>query len=133
MNIEHRTWFLIDKISALDAQFGRRATATNANLGNRARIITDQPSIWTAVLAPDYEPCKPTDPNQDQGGGWTLFQLWVYDHLRVTAHIRSEELAVRLYKPGAWESLFFLTDLPPIAPIHPGGYSSPSRGTPDYA
>lgn len=121
MTLEERTRALIEKTRALDGRFGRSAASSFPEMGPAARIITDQPAIWKALIAPAYLPGVVAGPPFEAGGGdCDLFQLWVYDRLRVTAHMRGEELAVRLYAPGAWEPIFFVGSFPDTSPILPG-------------
>ena len=117
MTIDDRASSIVHTVSALDPRFTR---AADPKFGTRARTITDAPAIWDALIVPDYLPnVMAGPPVTPDGGPWDLFCLSAYGQPRLTAHVRNDEVRVRLYQPGVWERAFFFADLPDVAPMLP--------------
>lgn len=125
MTYEDRVRMIVDQVRGRDAQFGRSmtTTVTASSTERAARRISDDPR-WTATIVPSQLPAAVTDgaDASDRKPDWDLFQLWVYDDLKVTAHLRGDELGLRMYKPGPWEKIFLLFDLPGAVALLPGGH-----------
>lgn len=122
MDHESRTRIIINKVLPLDVRFGRSAAAGAVGAGKPGRWISDD-ARWMALVVPDHTREAPINGEGPGEGAWSLFQLFSYDQLRVTAVFRGEDVMVRLYTPGPWERVFFPIDLPADAPTIPGGYA----------
>jgi hypothetical protein len=120
MDHQDRTRIIVGKVLAQEKGQGRSASI--AGVGAPGRWIGND-ARWLAAVMPGHLSGHLAGIGDPRDGDWALFQLFSFDQLRVTAHIRNEEIAVRLYLPGLWERSFFPVDLPMDAPTLPGGYS----------
>ena len=122
MNYKDRIRSISNVVQARDAKFGKPARAEETGVGKPGRRISDDPS-WYALFVPGQLSAMSVNPG-DTGADWDLLQLWVHDSLRMTAHLRGDEISEKLYKSGPWESTFHLHGLAPLPPLLPGGYPS---------
>ena len=129
MTFENRTRVLLDKVRALDERFGRAAGPPYNDGGSQARIITDRPGTWEALVVPRYLTAAVAERAGAQTDTWSLFQLRAYNGLRVTAHCRGDEVKVRYYLPGPWERIFFVVELPDLPALLPGGHAGVFAGS----
>jgi hypothetical protein len=121
MNYSKRVSLIHDYIQRRSRQFGRPVSAADTGFDKPGRWISDDPS-WKALVVPGQLPATRVDPNDKHGGDWDLLQVWVHGTLRVTAHIRGDEISVKLYKSGPWDKTFHLFGVPPLPPLLPGGH-----------
>lgn len=122
MNYKERTRVISSFVQVRDRQFGKPARAEDTGVGKPGRSISDDPS-WRALFVPGQLSAKLVNPG-DTGADWDLLQLWVYGTLRLTAHLRGDDISEKLYKSGPWESTFHLHGLPPLPPLQPGGVAA---------
>ena len=111
MNIENRSAIIINSVLARGSR--------GVSIAPGVQRISDDPR-WYALFTPgQHKEPKTTDPG---GSPWDLIQVFVYAQLRLTAHVRGEDIRVRLYRPGPWEAIFIRIDLPVLPPVLPGGH-----------
>jgi hypothetical protein len=122
MNYNDRIRVISNAIHVRDARFGTLARADETGVGKLGRWISDDPS-WRALFVPGQLSAKTANP-VDTGADWDLLQLWVHGSLRLTAHLRGDEISEKLYKSGPWEGTSHLHGLPSLPTLLPGGYPS---------
>lgn len=111
MNKDSRARMIIDQVQNKDERWGRAGPPQTHTTDKPSRIITDDPR-WVARLTREHQ-------QGPDGRPWDLIQIFAYDELRMTAIFHGEQLELRLFRPGLWESIFTIFQSPDRTPLLP--------------
>jgi hypothetical protein len=102
---------MIDRVLNSDPHFGKIGKPRSDQTELPCRIISGD-CRWSACISPAYF-------KDSAGALWDLFELTVYDELRVTAVFNDSDVQLRRYMPGSWEQIFVIIDPKDRTPLLP--------------
>ena len=105
-----RARLIVDHVLGLHGQFSKPGLPRSEFTTLPSQWISDDPR-WQARVSPQY--------HRTPEGDWDLFELFVYDKLRMTAALKGDALELRLFTPGSWEPIFTLHETPDTEPLLP--------------
>src|SRR5206468_11101973 len=104
VNKDRRARMIINHVESRDERWGRAGPPQTNTSDKPSRIISDTP-MWAGQLTREHQ-------QGPDGQFWNLIQVFVYDQLKMTAIYRDEDVELRLFMPGPWESIFTIIQSP---------------------
>lgn len=111
MEKKTRARLILAHVLRLNDRFGRDGPPRSSNTTRNARLISDD-CRWQARVSQHYF--------ERAGKPWDILELTVYDEHRLTIAYHGDELEMRLFRAGSWETIFLGFDPEDSSWILPG-------------
>jgi hypothetical protein len=111
MDKTFRARLVIDHVLGLADRYEKSGSPRSDATDRPSRWISDD-TRWKARISTEYQ-------MGPDGERWDLFELFVYDELKMTAAMKGELIELRLFRPGKWEPIFTLVETSDTTPLLP--------------